>query len=435
MDKYFRSKESIQGYTILKVLGEGRYGIAYLVRNEKSQRFILKQLKNEMLEKSRSKLFYEEAILKSLDYPAIPKFISKVKDKYREGYILQYMEGIPFEDLLVEENRVFNKPEIYDIGIQLLDILDVLHKKNIVHRDIRLPNVILMENNQLALIDFGLARYVDNEKYKKETDYWFLGDFLIHLYYTTYENNGLDERPWHEELDLNPQERHVLKRLMGIEETYENNEQIRQDLMELQTISEMNVKEGNSVTRKIEIQKIHIKSFRANLYNIDPFRMIGLIDVNIEYDYGIERVTLPFYRSSGTNNGKIKGLWYPIVGIKLHTGGFTEFTDYLNHALTVETRRGFAKKGWLAKSLFFTDEFVPKSRIRGFSNGKHYESLLEIGKTLRQLYERERYYEMYTLDPETLNQIVTSDEIYPGNTHSQRENFDRFIADIIEGAK
>ncbi|HAX72028.1 MAG TPA: hypothetical protein DCY20_00740 [Firmicutes bacterium] len=187
--------------------------------------------------------------------------------------------------------------------------------------------------------------------------------------------------------------------------------------------------------RSVEIQKIHTRSFRANIYNVDPFRMIGLIDVNVEYSYGIERVTLPFYRSSGTNNGKIKGLWYPIVGIKTQTGPFTEFTDYLNHALTASTRRGFAKKGWLAKSVFFTDEFVPQSRIRGFSNGKHYEPLLEIGKTLRYLYEKENYYDMFTLDPELLNSIVTSHEIYPGNTHSQRENFNRLMADIINGNK
>ncbi|EDT76137.1 hypothetical protein CBY_0391, partial [Clostridium butyricum 5521] len=43
--------------------------------------------------------------------------------------------------------------------------------------------------------------------------------------------------------------------------------------------------------------------------------MIGLIDVGIIYNESIERVTLPFFRSSGTNSGKIKGLWYPIAGI------------------------------------------------------------------------------------------------------------------------
>ena len=184
----------------------------------------------------------------------------------------------------------------------------------------------------------------------------------------------------------------------------------------------------------IEIVKIHNKSFRANIYNIEPFRMIGLIDVDIQYDGETERVTLPFYRSSGTNNGKMKGLWYPIVGIKTHTGPFTEFTDFINSALTASTKRGIGKEGWLAKSLFFQDDYLPKSRIRGFSNGKHYEALLETGKILRYLYEKGSYYEMYYLTPQVLNSTVASNEIYPGNQHSQRRNFDRFIADIVKGA-
>ena len=159
--------------------------------------------------------------------------------------------------------------------------------------------------------------------------------------------------------------------------------------------------------------------------------MIGLIDVNIQYGDNVERVTLPFYRSSGTNNGKMRGLWYPIVGIKTHDGPFTEFTNFINAALTATT--GYAKEGWLAKSLFFQDNYVPKTRVRGFSNGKHYDALFETGKILRYLYENGSYYDMYYLTPQVLNEIISSNEIYPGNTHTQRRNFDKLIYDIVKG--
>jgi len=182
----------------------------------------------------------------------------------------------------------------------------------------------------------------------------------------------------------------------------------------------------------IGILKIYNESFRANMYSIEPFRMIGLIDVSIKYTYGIERVTLPFFRSSGTNSGKIKGLWYPIVGIKTHTGRFTEFTEYLNFLLTNSTRRGIANKGWLAKSLFFANKYTDSSRIRGFSNGIHYESLLEIGKTLRDLYEKDKFHKMDSLDSRNLNSRVTSKEIYQDNRHTQRKNFEIFIENINE---
>ncbi|AOR23357.1 hypothetical protein [Clostridium taeniosporum] len=179
------------------------------------------------------------------------------------------------------------------------------------------------------------------------------------------------------------------------------------------------------------ILKVYPESFKANFYTTNPFRMIGIIDVNIKYNYGIERVTLSFFRSSGTNSGKIKGLWYPIVGIKTYTGEFTEFTEYINFVLKNSTRKGRARKGWLAKSLFFPNSYNDDVIIKGFSNGIYHESLLEIGKILRDLYEKDEFQMMNSLDAIELNNLLTSKEIYKGNTHSQRENFEKFIQDIF----
>lgn len=182
----------------------------------------------------------------------------------------------------------------------------------------------------------------------------------------------------------------------------------------------------------IEILGVYKDSFRANIYSINYFRMIGLIDVDIRYDYGVERVTLAFYRSSGTNNGKIKGLWYPIVGIKMESGRFTEFTELINYVLTQTTRGKGSRKGWLAKSLFFSHLEKEDEKINGFSSGKHYESLFKIGEILRDLYEEWEFNHMDSLTPKLLNDAITSLEIYPNNKHSQRENFERFIWDIYK---
>lgn len=181
----------------------------------------------------------------------------------------------------------------------------------------------------------------------------------------------------------------------------------------------------------IGIVEVYTKSFKVNSYSRKPFRVIGLIDVSIKYSYGIEKVTLAFYRSSGTNDGKIEGLWYPIVGIKTESGSFSEFTEYINYVLSKCTRNGVADKGWLAKSLFFYNDYKDSSKIRGFSNGIHYESLLDIGEILRELYEKNSFELMDSLDRKSLNSIVTSKNIYSGNKHTQRENFEKFIADIF----
>jgi hypothetical protein len=159
--------------------------------------------------------------------------------------------------------------------------------------------------------------------------------------------------------------------------------------------------------------------------------MIGLIDVSIMYPYGLERVTLAYYRSSGTNSKKIKGLWYPIVGIKLQSGRFTEFTKYLNFILTNTTKEQRADKGWLSKSLYFSKKHSDSNKIQGFSNGMHYDDLLKIGMALRDMYERNEFHTMNTLDDKTLNQIITSNSILQSNNLTQRDNFERLIQSIF----
>ena len=97
----------------------------------------------------------------------------------------------------------------------------------------------MTEKKDLVLIDFGLARYIDNERYKKEIDYWYMADFLLHLYYSSYddENVELEDKPWYEELDLNKEELFFLKRLMGMEKPYENTDEIMTDLFKIKNIT------------------------------------------------------------------------------------------------------------------------------------------------------------------------------------------------------
>ncbi|MDF2513523.1 MAG: hypothetical protein K0S04_3389 [Herbinix sp.] len=182
----------------------------------------------------------------------------------------------------------------------------------------------------------------------------------------------------------------------------------------------------------VEIVGIYEHSFRVNIYTIEPFRIIGLIDVDIQYDYGKERVTLAYYRSSGTNSGKINGLWYPIVGIKLHTGEFREFTKYLNHVLSRTTKNSWAEKGWLAKSLFFSGSRRDKE-LRGFSYGIHQEKLYQIGDRLTGLYNDNRYSPINHMDARYINSVLTLNKKQYNNRCTQRYNYERFIRDVYKG--
>ncbi|MFT4143632.1 MAG: protein kinase family protein [Mobilitalea sp.] len=229
-DKYYLENDQIAGYAIKEMLGEGQYGIVYLAADKDNNKYVIKQLKKKISKRNSNKLFYEEMTLKRLHHTYFPKFIANYKDDYSEGYILEYIEGEVFEDIVRQEGYQFKRDEIYGICEQLLDIAEVLHSRNIVHRDIRLPNIIRKENKELSLIDFGLARIMDTEHNTQDIDYWYIGDFLIHLYYTTYKNTSRFDRPWYKELNLTTEEKEFLLRLMGIEKIYQSIPEIRQQL-------------------------------------------------------------------------------------------------------------------------------------------------------------------------------------------------------------
>lgn len=227
--------ENIKDYTIIKIIGEGRYGIAYLCEKNSNEKYVIKQLKEDMVEKSKEKLFYEEEIMKCLDDKRFPKFIERFDYDNTKYYVVEFIKGKDFYDLLTFDEYEFSRNEIYDIAQKILNIIISLQEKNIVHRDIRISNVIMNEKKDLVLIDFGLARYIDNNRYKKEIDYWYMADFLLHLYYSSFDDEGMEQedRPWYEELDLNNEEINFLKRLMGIEKSYENTQEIMTDLLKI----------------------------------------------------------------------------------------------------------------------------------------------------------------------------------------------------------
>lgn len=238
MDRHYKPGTQIKEFTIIKMLGQGRYGIAYLAENRQGKKCVIKQLKKDMLSSTREKLFYEQEILKSLHTPYIPKFMGTFKTWDAEGYILEYMDGKPFDIIVRQDGYKFSKAEIYTIGSQLLQIIEVLQASRIVHRDIRLPNVILRPNKKLALIDFGLARYIDNKRYTRDEDYWFLGDFLIRLYYTSYYiQTSYSPAPWYDELALTRKEDHFLKKLLGIHRDFKSLSEIRYKLNELKSMT------------------------------------------------------------------------------------------------------------------------------------------------------------------------------------------------------
>lgn len=223
--------ELIGKYKIVKCIGEGRFGICYLV-NLNDEQYVLKELKPKAIKKSAGKVIFEEEILSTTDHPAIPKIFDTIKSDSIYAYILEYKRGRTVEDMIFGDNHIFTRDEIYKIGTKIIDIIKYLHERNIVHRDIRIPNVIIY-GEEVYLIDFGLARLVNNERYIPSVDFSYLGHLLLHLYYSSFEKTNKKSKPWYEELDLTIYELTFLKKLLGLDDVYQSINDLKKDFIEM----------------------------------------------------------------------------------------------------------------------------------------------------------------------------------------------------------
>jgi serine/threonine protein kinase/ERCC4-related helicase len=164
-DRNMVDHQIVAGYRILKQLGEGGMGRAYL-GEQNGVRAVLK----EHLDGDREALRREAQFLAGLKHPRLPVVLT-----YEQGYmVMEFVEGKNFEEHIEQLKRDtgWNTQETYlqqvaDWGLQMADVLHYLHSQKpypVIHRDIKPSNIILRPNGQLALIDFGIARHFKPEK-------------------------------------------------------------------------------------------------------------------------------------------------------------------------------------------------------------------------------------------------------------------------------
>ena len=131
-------------YHFAGIFGMGSYGVAYLlVHKQTKQKVIMKRLraKHRHNAKTRSKFKQEITMLKSLGLPSIPALLNEGEVSGIPFYVMEYIDGSTFQQIIFEEDRQFSEMECLQIAKQLFEIILSLHKKGIVHRDLRIPNI------------------------------------------------------------------------------------------------------------------------------------------------------------------------------------------------------------------------------------------------------------------------------------------------------
>lgn len=194
-----------QMYSLLSVLGKGSYGQVFLaVHILSGQQVAIKAIKKERNDdtvRNYQKIINEIEIFSQMSHRNI---INLYEIFENAKYIFLVTEFAEKGDLLslLQKNGPFSESQIYIVIKDILNALNFIHSRNILHRDIKLDNILLDRNNNLKICDFGISLkmksnqyYTDRcgtpayiapeiikSKYKEfKSDYWSLGVTLFIL--------------------------------------------------------------------------------------------------------------------------------------------------------------------------------------------------------------------------------------------------------------
>ena len=169
-------------YRIQTILGQGGLGRTYLAFDVHrfSEPCVLKEFAplgsgQYDLEKSRDLFKREAKILHCITHPQIPKFLACFESHERLFLVQEFVNGKTYSALLKnrqQNQQAFSEREVIKLLIDVLPILDYIHKRGIIHRDISPDNIMQPEEEQLpVLIDFGVGKLTNTNTSKDSSKF------------------------------------------------------------------------------------------------------------------------------------------------------------------------------------------------------------------------------------------------------------------------
>ena len=203
-------------YKKLSKLGTGSYGKAYLaVSNVSNRQYVIKEMEVQsgLSREDRDRMFNEISIIRSCSHINIIR--------YKEFFITNgdTLNSVPIISIVMEyaddgdlnqcikrrreTKKYFSEGLVRNWLIQITLALQYLHKKSILHRDLKTQNIFMTKNGLLKLGDFGISRTLRDEndfattgigtpqylspeicrqqKYNYKSDIWSLGCVLFEM--------------------------------------------------------------------------------------------------------------------------------------------------------------------------------------------------------------------------------------------------------------
>lgn len=156
-------QEQLPNYQLLSRLEHGGQGIVYqAIQRSTGRRVALKILLEGLLNKKhrRERFAREVEINSQLKHPNIVTVYDSGEVKGRPYYVMEYVEGLP-----IDEYVYLNEPSAKDcvrLMIKVCRAVNYAHQRGIIHRDLKPMNILVDVEDQPRILDFGLAKLLDD---------------------------------------------------------------------------------------------------------------------------------------------------------------------------------------------------------------------------------------------------------------------------------
>lgn len=152
-------------YKIIKIIGTGAFSVVALVTNISSnQLFACKICSRKSLTENNLFDRFEREVrtMQTLNHPNIVRLYDVVYEDNLIYLIMEYCQHGELFQFIIDQQKV---PEYLAKNIfkQLLDAIAYIHSKSVAHRDIKPENILLDEDNNAKIADFGLCHPITNK--------------------------------------------------------------------------------------------------------------------------------------------------------------------------------------------------------------------------------------------------------------------------------
>lgn len=198
------SGREIEAYQIIKKLGTGAYSVVYQARHKEWNDLVAVKILDfsEADQESLARLRREIAIGRDLEHPNVVR-MHAFGTLYEHPYIVsEYVPGQTLEQILRQGK--LDPVRAGKLTEQLVSGVAYAHGKGVVHRDLKPANLFVGEDDQLKILDFGMAKFINSEhkltrtgqalgtplymspeqirtKFGPESDYYSIGVILFEM--------------------------------------------------------------------------------------------------------------------------------------------------------------------------------------------------------------------------------------------------------------